>query len=39
MRKAYYVDEDAVVMWAIDIDSSEYAARIHAIRASLEVTP
>jgi [ribosomal protein S18]-alanine N-acetyltransferase len=36
MRKNYYVDEDAVVMWAIDIRSDEYTARIDAIRAATE---
>lgn len=35
VRKDYYRDEDALVMWATDIDTDEYAARIAAIRASL----
>lgn len=34
-RKNYYKDEDAVVMWAIDIDTNEYAERLDAIRAAL----
>ncbi len=37
LRKNYYRDEDALVMWAIDIDTDEYADRIEAIRQSLEV--
>lgn len=37
VRKDYYVDEDALIMWATDIDRPEYAARIAAIRAALEV--
>ncbi len=36
LRKNYYRDEDALVMWAIDIDTDDYAARLSAIRASLE---
>jgi len=36
MRKDYYVDEDALVMWAIDIDTPEYAERLTGIRATLE---
>ena len=38
-RKDYYVDEDALVMWAIDIDTDTYADRIARIRASLEASP
>lgn len=34
-RKNYYKDEDAVVMWAIDIDTDEYAQRLDEIRATL----
>lgn len=34
-RKNYYKDEDALVMWATDIDAPEYADRIDAIRVSL----
>jgi ribosomal-protein-alanine N-acetyltransferase len=36
VRKNYYGDEDALIMWAHDIDSPEYADRIGAIRSSLE---
>lgn len=36
VRKDYYRDEDALVMWATDIDTGEYQARIEAIRSSLE---
>lgn len=32
MRKDYYRDEDALVMWAIDIDGDEYAQRIASLR-------
>jgi ribosomal-protein-alanine N-acetyltransferase len=35
-RKNYYKDEDALVMWATDIDTPEYAERIAGIRSSLE---
>jgi [ribosomal protein S18]-alanine N-acetyltransferase len=35
-RKNYYKDEDALVMWATDIDTSEYQDRIVGIRRSLE---
>jgi len=34
-RKNYYKDEDALVMWATDIDTDEYQARVTAIRDSL----
>ena len=37
VRKDYYRDEDALVMWATDIDTDDYVARIDAIRASLDV--
>lgn len=36
LRKNYYRDEDAMVMWATDIDGGDYDARIAAIRAGLE---
>lgn len=36
MRKDYYRDEDALVMWAIDVDADEYTSRLDAIRRSLE---
>ncbi len=35
-RKDYYPDEDALVMWATDIDTPEYADRIAGIRNSLD---
>jgi ribosomal-protein-alanine N-acetyltransferase len=37
VRKGYYVDnrEDAVIMWAIDVRSRAYAARLDRIEASL----
>ena len=36
VRKHYYRDDDAVIMWANDIDEPEYAARLAEIRSSLE---
>ncbi len=35
-RKNYYKDEDALVMWATDIDTSAYGDRLDAIRSDLE---
>ena len=37
-RKAYYSDngEDALVMWAHDVDGTEHRARVDAIEASLD---
>ncbi|QYG94770.1 ribosomal protein S18-alanine N-acetyltransferase [Iamia sp. SCSIO 61187] len=37
VRRAYYVDnrEDAVIMWAIDVGSPEYAERLARIEAAL----
>ncbi len=35
-RKNYYRNEDALVMWATDIDTDEYARLAESIRASLE---
>lgn len=35
-RKNYYVDEDAVVMWATDIDTEDYEARLVEIRGSVD---
>jgi ribosomal-protein-alanine N-acetyltransferase len=35
-RKNYYDDEDALVMWATDIDASDYADRIAVIRTDIE---
>ncbi|MDJ0954635.1 MAG: ribosomal protein S18-alanine N-acetyltransferase [Acidimicrobiia bacterium] len=37
VRKHYYRDDDAVIMWATDIDQPEYGARLDEIRSSLEV--
>ncbi len=34
-RKDYYRTEDALVMWAIDVDTDDYTARLDAIRARL----
>ena len=36
LRKNYYRDEDALIMWAIDIDGEEYSARLANIRAALD---
>ena len=36
LRKNYYRDEDALVMWANDIDSVEYQARMLGVRKELE---
>lgn len=33
MRKRYYGNEDAVIMWAHDIDGEEYRARLAEIRS------
>ena len=40
IRKNYYVEtnEDALVMWADDVDSEEYAARLDAIEESIPGT-
>ncbi len=35
-RKNYYTTEDALVMWATDIDTPSYADRVEAIRLRLE---
>jgi ribosomal-protein-alanine N-acetyltransferase len=35
-RKNYYRDEDALVMWATDIDGSDYSERLTEIRTTLE---
>ena len=37
IRKNYYaeVNEDALIMWAHDIDTDEYGARLDAIEARL----
>ena len=36
VRKDYYRDEDALIMWANDIDSAEYRVRLDTIRLRLE---
>lgn len=40
VRKGYYVetDEDAIVMWANDVHTAEYAARLRAIEAAVPGT-
>jgi ribosomal-protein-alanine N-acetyltransferase len=35
-RKNYYRDEDALVMWATDIDAPDYADRLVSIRSAVE---
>lgn len=35
VRKNYYRDDDAVIMWATDIDQPEYATRLGEIRSGL----
>lgn len=35
LRKRYYRDEDALIMWAHDIDGEQYAARLEQIRKEL----
>jgi ribosomal-protein-alanine N-acetyltransferase len=35
-RKNYYVDEDALVMWATDVDTDEYGSLLSEIRTSVE---
>lgn len=36
MRQGYYGDEDALIMWATDIDRPPYRARLDAIVADVE---
>jgi ribosomal-protein-alanine N-acetyltransferase len=36
LRKNYYVDEDALIMWAIDIDGPEYRDRLQRIREEID---
>ena len=36
LRKNYYRDEDALVMWANDINGVEYQARLIGVRNLLE---
>lgn len=35
VRKQYYRDEDALIMWVHDIDGGEYARRLEEIRGSV----
>ena len=35
-RKNYYKTEDALVMWATDVDASDYADRLESIRSGLQ---
>jgi ribosomal-protein-alanine N-acetyltransferase len=35
-RKGYYQGEDAIVMWALDVDAEEYGTRLDEIRSDLE---
>ena len=35
-RKNYYIDEDALIMWATDVDTDEYGALLANIRTSIE---
>ena len=35
VRKYYYQDDDALVMWAHDIGGADYQARLHRIRDAL----
>ncbi len=37
-RKSYYAGEDAIVMWALDIDAEEYGLRLDEIRTELRRT-
>ena len=34
-RKGYYQGEDAIVMWALDIDAEEYGTRLDEIRSDV----
>jgi ribosomal-protein-alanine N-acetyltransferase len=35
VRKSYYGDEDALIMWVHDIDQPQYGVRLESIRSSL----
>lgn len=37
VRKKYYQDDDALIMWAVDIDRPAYRERLDRIEARLEV--
>ena len=34
-RKGYYQGEDAIVMWALDVDAEEYGTRLDEIRSDV----
>jgi ribosomal-protein-alanine N-acetyltransferase len=34
-RKGYYQGEDAIVMWALDVDAEEYGTRLDSIRSDV----
>jgi ribosomal-protein-alanine N-acetyltransferase len=36
VRKAYYKDEDALIMWVHDLDGDEYRGRLDEIKATME---
>jgi ribosomal-protein-alanine N-acetyltransferase len=36
LRKHYYRDDDAVIMWVTDIDQPDYAERLEELRSGLE---
>jgi ribosomal-protein-alanine N-acetyltransferase len=35
-RKGYYQGEDAIVMWALDVDAEEYGTRLAEIRSEVK---
>jgi ribosomal-protein-alanine N-acetyltransferase len=35
-RKGYYQGEDAIVMWALDVDAEEYGTRLDEIRSEVK---
>ena len=35
-RKGYYQGEDAIVMWALDVDAEEYGTRLDEIRSEIK---
>jgi ribosomal-protein-alanine N-acetyltransferase len=35
-RKGYYQGEDAIVMWALDVDAEEYGTRLDEIRSDVK---
>jgi ribosomal-protein-alanine N-acetyltransferase len=37
-RKGYYAGEDAIVMWALDVDADDYGLRLEEIRIGLRET-